>query len=455
MGFSRKDFLFGIGGLTAASAFRAYGEAAAFPPIRIGAVSDIHFREKGGEAVDFRYGSHGAFRAALEYFRDRKADAVTVTGDMADAGKVAQLEIVGRIWREVFPGDRRPDGGHVEPLFIYGNHDLFKAGDIGPDKAGAWKRAFGRDNWAPIYSAKVNGYAFICVSWGYEKQLPDYVRAHERELGLREPRPFFVLQHPIPKGTVFAHSGTWGEDKGAVTACLSQYPNAVSLSGHTHMACSDDREIWQGAFTAINCCTLAQIKTPSRCENCEKWKETRPQHMKAASRKGKQGYFMTVYPDRLEVESRDFVFGLESADKRTVPIPVNGTTPDYAYVEQAKRCVPPAWPEGASVTVLERDGIDSNKTKERQVVVRFPSATAAGHRGRVERYLVEALDGERTVLVREVAQESYFHPIAKIPATQDCVFGKAELPSGAAIRWRVTPVGVFGQKGRPLVGKAD
>ena len=458
MNTSRRGFI----SLAAGAAAWGFGggrlfAAAGAPPLRIGAISDIHISFKGKKENCFQYGAHGTFRAALEYFRDMKVDAVTVTGDMADAGRLDELMEVGRIWNDVFPGDKRPDGVHVEPVFIYGNHDCRKVGGNAPlvseDFAASWKKAFGRD-WAPVYHVKVKGYTFIGMHWGHEKDLPAYIKAHEAELDLKAARPFFCLQHPIPKDTVFAHSGRWGEDKGQVTKCLSAYPNAVSFSGHTHMATTDDREIWQGAFTAINCCTLAQIKPPSHCVNTPWRKEVEGavHHMKATSRRGKQGYLMDVWPDRLEIERREFVMGMEAAPKVTVPIPVDGKEPVFSYAQQAKRSVAPEFPAGAALTVSERDGKDSMKRAERQIVLEFPSATAAGHKGRVERYFVEALpeEGGEPVLVRQVAQELYFHPVEKIPQVQNYVLAANELPAGRKVKWRVTPVGVFGKKGKAL-----
>ena len=460
---SRRGFL----SLAAGAAAWSWGGGSLFavqggaPALRIGAVSDIHISFKGKKENCFQYGAHGTFRAALEYFRDQKVDVVTVTGDLADAGRLDELEAAGQIWRDVFPDDKRPDGGHVEPVFIYGNHDgfrHFKGKDVrlvSDDFAASWKKAFGRD-WSPVYHVKVKGYTFIGMHWGHEKDLPEYIKAHEAELGLREARPFFCLQHPIPKNTLFAHSGTWGEDKGHVTKCLSAYPNAVSFSGHTHMATTDDREVWQGAFTAINCCTLAQIKPPSRCVNSP-WRKDREKpgtvhHMRGTSRQGKQGYVIDVWPDRLEIERREFVFGMEAAPRFTVPIPVDAAAPAFAYIQQAKRAVAPKFPAGAALVVSERDGKNSDKRPERQIVLEFPSATLAGHKGRVERYRVEALPegGGEPVFACQVAQDFYFHPIEKIPPKQQCIVAAADLPAEQKVKWRVTPVGVFGQAGKSL-----
>lgn len=86
------------------------------PLLRAGIVSDIHV--KGDKNRDLQF-----FRKALETFRDERVDAVVVPGDLSDDGQDERLEMVAAAWRDMFPGDALPDGSHVEPIFIYGNHD--------------------------------------------------------------------------------------------------------------------------------------------------------------------------------------------------------------------------------------------------------------------------------------------------------------------------------------------
>ena len=89
-------------------AFGATGPAR----LKFGALSDIHITRGKG--------SCDIFEKALAYFRDQKVDAVLIAGDMADSGLDSQLRRVGETWRRVFPGDKRPDGEHVEKIFVTG-----------------------------------------------------------------------------------------------------------------------------------------------------------------------------------------------------------------------------------------------------------------------------------------------------------------------------------------------
>ena len=170
MATTRREFLrFSAGGFAASWAMfhvHALAEAVApRPPLRLGVVSDIHIRNNGKTANNYVGGTTGTFRAALEYFRDKRVDAVVIAGDMADTGKIAELIRVGQTWQEVFPDCKGLDGARVEPVFVYGNHDRLawkwplrgaaakdaakvaaaKKDAIGPIQAEAWKRAFGWD----------------------------------------------------------------------------------------------------------------------------------------------------------------------------------------------------------------------------------------------------------------------------------------------------------------------
>ena len=475
---TRRQFIqFAGGGFAAAWATfhaRALADVATpRPPLRLGVVSDIHIRNNGKTENGYVAGSTGTFRAALEYFRERRVDAVVIAGDMADTGKMSELDRVGQVWREVFPDSKGLDGARVEPVFVYGNHDRLawkwplrgaaakdpekvaaaRKGAIGGREAEAWKRAFGLE-WQPVYSVKVKGYTFLCAHWGYEKDIPAYAAAHAAELDLHGARPFFCVQHPHPKGTLFSYWGKGAEDGGQLTEFLKDYPNAVSFSGHSHMGLTDDRSVWQGAFTAVNTCTLLQISTPYggewQCVNSRRKDTSLARHMGATSRKGRQGMVMDVWPDRLEIERREFALGEVAGPVRTVPVPANPANPAYGYAAQAARTVAPKFPVGAAVYARRQRGPNTKGKLEDQVVVEFPSAVTAGEKGRVLLYEIAALVEGREVGTWRLAQELHFHPLGRVQTSSRLVIGADEVPAGA-VTFRVTPVGFF-HKGEPITG---
>lgn len=447
------------------------------PALRLGVLSDIHLNEKAmkgkdGDANAYGSGKRGTFRAALEYFRDRKVDAVVIAGDMADTGQFYELQEVGRLWNEVFPNGKRPDGQPVEKVFVYGNHDVLawawslkgkdsksvaaaKEKAVARDLVASWKAAFGED-WQPVYHKTVKGHVFLCAHWGHEKEIPAYAKAHAAELDLGARHPFFCVQHPNLKNTLFTYWGDGGCDKGELTAFLKDYPWAVSFSGHSHMALTDDRSIWQGDFTALNTCTLLQISDPYgkewACVNSRCKDKTKLRHMQSTSRKGRQGMVVDVYPDHLEVDRREFTLGLEAAPCVSVPLPADASNPNgFSYAAQKARARVPQFPIGAQAMAVRQTGRNTLKKKEAQIAVSFPSAVAAGEKGRVLLYCVEAFDAKEAKLGSwQLAQDFHFHPLAKMPAAMQLVIGADEVPANAPIRFQITPLGFFRQEGQPL-----
>ena len=98
-------------------------EACGRPALTFGVISDVHIgMAKGGRELAERYMTD-TFRATLARFRDAGVDAVVIAGDIAHNGIVPELEAVGKVWYEIFPNDRAPDGRKVERIFVTGNHD--------------------------------------------------------------------------------------------------------------------------------------------------------------------------------------------------------------------------------------------------------------------------------------------------------------------------------------------
>ena len=165
---------------------------------------------------------------------------------------------------------------------------------------------------------------------------------------------------------------------------------------------------------------------------------------------------MDVWPDRLEIERREFVLGVSAGPVRKVPVPADPAKPVYGYEAQAARSKAPAFPAGAKVSVERTRGRDTKGRDEEQVVVSFPSAVAAGDEGRVVLYEIEATrpgGGEPAGRWR-LAQELSFHPLGSIPASARLVVGGDEVPKDAAVSFRVTPVGFF-RRGEPISSVAS
>ena len=432
------------------------------PHLVLGVLSDIHIFDEKQVPV---------FERALEFFRDRKADGVIIAGDMADRGLVDQLELVGKAWFKVFPENRRPDGQPIEKLFVYGNHDVQGHGygdtpkklaakypdeatraahRIVTDRKAVWERVF-KEPWTGVYAKQVKGYTFIGSHWGYEKELEAFLKANESKLGLKGKKPFFYAQHPHPGDTVQG-PWAWGHDRGVATRALSAYPNAVAFSGHSHYSLTDERCVWQGAFTSIGTSSLSYIFAQYWRENGEDHDKVLMQMPLLPEHLGKQGMLVSVYDDKLVIERREFLGGEKVGPDWHVPL--DGSRA-FAFDVRGAKMVAPEFAAGASVTVTRAMGKDRRGTATDQVTVHFPAAKPSAT-SRVYDYEVQAFayheDVDYPVASKRVLSESFHLPPTREATKGMCVFAASELPKkGTKVRFVVRPTECYGHKGRAIV----
>ena len=311
------------------------------PLARFGIVSDVHITVSDEHRKD-------VLRKALEYMDMRKADGVVACGDLTQNGTIGELQTFGAIWDAVFPGDSRSDGAHVEKLFVYGDHDteasfspyytkwfrergldkdkcLRERGDIVlNDRAAQWKAAF-HEEFAPIMRKRVKGFDFVLAHLvnldedGMRYADPLHIPGLEEFFATNTfdtVRPFFYVQHKIPRGTVGGPTQT-GQDAGRTSAILAKHPNAISFNGHKHRTATEELSLWQGAFTAVQSPALYKLLTAAGRENgccsCDAAQTDPPQQMAQIDTvpDGSHLLFMTIWPDRVVFDRIDVVHGCE------------------------------------------------------------------------------------------------------------------------------------------------
>jgi len=463
---SRRSFLTGAActaGLAGCRIPFGTGGRAAVPRLRFGVVSDIHLTRETGEPGDRQ--DQAPLLRAFGYFRDRRADAVVLAGDMADSGLVAELQSVANVWEQAFPGSRLPDGSPVERVFVTGNHDWegcnygklthsrfpdekdFARRVLRTDYAGNWERIF-KEPYRRVYLKRVKGYAFVGAHWhpdflerscrGQNDPFNSHVAAFYAEHGeeLKGERPFFHIQHPHPRGTVY---GPWAScDDGTATRILSGFPNAVAISGHSHLSLTDERSVWQGAFTSIGAGSLLYATLPKNelpfpgYENVGGYPEAHkltPCRPQAWQRASNQGLFVTVYDDRLEIERLDFGPCVPIGPMWTVPL--GGPRP-----ECVRRLPPLVFAPDASLRLYR---------SEAALTVEIPPARD-GEGRHAYAYEVRAVDGTGTVrLTRRVLAEDFNLPAVSHGLPTRCRLPLDGIPQ--SLRLDVRPRDSYGQPG--------
>ena len=455
---SRRGFLAGAVAATGTFAIGGGSPRTARPTgapnVSFGVLSDVHLERQGDEDTLVK---------ALEYFRDNGADGVMIAGDIANTGRIEQIERAANCFWRVFPDGKAPDGRHVEQLWVYGNHDVTRWGWTkgkdedylkknliaqGNNRAEVWERIF-HEPYKPIWAKTVKGYTFIGAHWGNEKDLDAFLQVNADKLNLCNGRPFFYAQHPHPGNTVQG-PWAWGNDRGVATRALEKFPNAVAFSGHSHYSITDERCIWQGKFTSVGTGSLRYIFSQYWRDNGENHGGVVKQMRMLPERDGRQGMLVKVYDDRMVFVRREFVYG-ESLGPDWV-VPLDGTRP-FAFEPRRAKAIAPSFASGAKVEVSRAMGKDRSGKETDQITVSFPAAMPSAT-SRVHDYEVTALayheDVDYPVAPKRVLSESYFLPPTLEAKAGHIVFAVSELKGAKEVRFAVRPLECFGNKGQEI-----
>ena len=404
------------------------------------------------------------FERACRWWKNAGVDAIVIAGDLADCGDLESVGYVRDAIGKTF-GDKWP-----EVLVCWGNHDFGGNAKLltKENKERVLRDWFRMGETAfPTYLKKVKGYTFIgshFQDWRGVQDLDAFLTAHADET--RGPKPFFYFQHPHPYGTCYS-PWVWGQDDGKSTAALARHPNAVVFSGHSHVPLTDERSVWQGAFTSVGTASMSFAGLPSGREN---GRDAGPGSRLPALEVGwaHHALLATVYADRIVLERREFQFSPEG-DELGAPwvVPLDGTRP-FAFDKRAAAEVAPAFAADARMTVTRRKGPrrDAKLPEEDQWLVTFPTARAHEGRPRAYDYEVTAVcqvDDVEKRIVKRVWSKWCFLEEQRDPEAE-CVFGVAELPPPGdvacscdkfrgTVRFEVRPAGPFGKLGAPLVSE--
>lgn len=464
MTFSRRCFL------TSAAA-AAFGSARLFAVpteapldgtarLKLGVLSDVHLNRPGDEDT---------FLKALAYFRDAGADGVVIAGDIADTGRLEQLRRCAAAWRQVFPDDKAPDGRPVARLFVLGNHCMdawtwgasaekradpaYRAACIGPDPAKAWDACF-HEPYAGVWMKDVKGYKVVGAHWGSFDQVPAFCAAHADELA--GGKPFFFVMHPHAKNSCLG-PWAWGAT-GQLNAVFEKFPNCIVLSGHSHYSLTDERTVWQGAFTAVNTSSLRYTSddynlrdnAPGNSGGYQGANGTRVTP-RVQTGDGRQGMFFTVTDDALRIRRREFVYDQSLGDDWVLPLTADPQGPMNFKTRAAQRGTP-AFAADARVTLS--DVATGGDKPQPCVCVAFPSAVV-DPACRVFEYEVQPVlvadDVELPLRAKRVLATDFYLPVSQAGRATACWFAKDELPKGGRVRFEVRPLECFGHKGAPIV----
>ena len=370
--------------------------------LRIGILSDIHSNTSPV------YGPLERLEKALRFYKEKGVDGIIITGDLLDIYDQLGIMDIQDVWLDVFPDSINDlTGEHVEPMFVYGNHDE------GMVKEEFWFDELGSE-FEEAWIKEVKGYQFVGVH--YTKETGSEVQkllAKAKETSTD--KPFFFAQHVPADGTVIGGYSSYGGYEIPVQDALMRSYNGVVFTGHTHLPITDERAIWQSTgkkdaqCTVVSCGTLHYgfLKDFSSLE------------INGDEHQTQQGIYMVVDGSQvtlerysftdMELEFVDGVGTINMEDAKMIGTPwtfdaMNKKDRPYAYADREANAYAPVFPYGATLEVSE---LTANSA-----TITVPAASVEapdGFSDLVQSYYAEITDTATGELVATVEVAAPYH----------------------------------------------
>ena len=304
------------------------------PLLKVAIISDVQ-----GYAEEYDWGMHNT-ELAFQILAPKQPDVLLMGGDLTDGRRKDAFAYYRKLVEKHFAGKI--------PVSVAcaGNHDYLSElphGDRGLDDV--IYRQFCEALDQPLdnpYHTVIGGYDFIAVSENVYFDTPirysDEMMAKledelKKAVARDNKKPIFVVTHFLPRNTVPGSHG--GSGIQSLRDLFNRYPQVVSFSSHVHYPLEDERNIWQGEFTAIQTSTLSYA--------CM---EERPFNSCGAivpfAREVVQCMYMEIFADRLEIHRYNVEDQREIKPDRfwKVPLPFDPATAPYTDARKLQRRAP-------------------------------------------------------------------------------------------------------------------
>jgi 3',5'-cyclic-AMP phosphodiesterase len=277
------------------------------PLLRFPVISDVHVNE-------YNPAAQSKFRAALQdlYAVAPDADALIINGDLTTEGTEPQYDMLNAILAEV---------PHAPVHTTMGNHEYYKAW---VDEQGAWNpdgfpngetetmsinRYLAKTGTESLYNDEwIGDYHFVFLGSEQYRQ-SDPTNAEDAYLsetqlqwlegklaeGASSDKPIFVFLHqPLPytlSGSSIPINNRAVVQHERLMEILSQYPQVIFFSGHTHWSLNMPTTIAKKRFTMFNTSTV--------------WDPLNASDTSIGPNES-EGLYVEVYADKVVVKGRDF-----------------------------------------------------------------------------------------------------------------------------------------------------
>ena len=402
-----------------------------------GVISDVHLIVKEGYDDTQRQEN---LRTALHYYKENNVDAIAVNGDMTDLGEVGAYQKFNRIFREVFPDEKKAP----ELILTADGHEYFDAWDWMEGHTATYEQM--RERFVSEMglestntSVEINGYHFIGISadsidLAYANYSGDTIKWFEEEMAKAHKdsakKPIFVFVHQPPAGTTDVSTKN---SVSFLNGTLQKYPQAVVFTSHTHAPLQDERTIHQEYFTAVNTATLYYVSPGDglKYANLEEFDRV------PKSEEFAQGLLVRVSGNKVDIERRDFYNNATIGDNWVIENPSN--IEDYTYTEERKEKQGLlAFADGAKGNVVKMNGVDYEITFD-----------AAMQKDKVHHYKVCAMKSDSEFPERTLNVISDFYLGGEKKTEWTCLF--EDLKKEETYTFEVYAVDCFGNESAPFI----
>ena len=165
-----------------------------------------------------------------------------------------------------------------------------------------------------------------------------------------------------------------------------------------------------------------------------------------------QGYFISLYDDRMEVERYDFEHMTEAAAPWIVPLGAGREKP-YALMPRARETPVPQFPDGAEVRAF----VTNSDTRDARwtifMTLAFPAASARGARVFDYEICAEMEEGGQVAASKKFLSPAFYKLPEAEPETVSFRFDAMDLPESGKYRFKVYPRNCFGVRGDPICSR--
>lgn len=364
------------------------------PVVRFAVMSDLHYSSRHPEC-------RLRFKDAVNFLYDhcqneeyKNLDALYIVGDFADLGKTEEFEWVSEDCSTCVKA------GTLLVLTL-ANHELHYMPDSSVALAD-FKRYF---NMPTERHEIINGYHFISISgtrdkgeWhdSFDDEKKAFLKSELKNARLDTGnKPIFVFQHAGIPETIAGGVGGHTE----IYDILSQFPQVIDFSGHSHNPVNDPREINQKNFTCVGTGSMSYLSTSAS------WHDF---HIEGNPELGRNhAHFLLVEADR---NGTVRIKGVDAVEKKFFEDRYVTDCHDkskYIYTNQrALTAKAPYFEKGSLVKAELADG---------KLTVTFPAAKSVGER--VKEYNLRFFDSEGVAIGQKNVFSDFMHYVQKDTVT--------------------------------------